>query len=201
MISSVGAFVFAVGVLTVVWDVLRPRGKEPYAKRNPWNAGTLEWLANMPSENWGVRSVPLVTTRYPLWDQPNFVDDHDKGRFYMPDAEEMKRETMVTSVLDAQPLQCLRGPGPSFVPMCAAFFLGASFIAATFHYWTAMFAALLFCVVTIIHWLWNATSVIPEKEEKDVVEVPGSHRSCGNHSEQGEAQSGKKGSNGKRKGP
>ena len=168
LISTVGAFIFAAGILIIVFDVLRPRGKEPLAKRNTWNAGTLEWVADVPGEDWGIRSVPIVSSRYPIWDQPNFIDDIDKGRFYMPDAEEMKRETMVTSVLDAQPLQCLRVPGPSFVPMCAAFFLGASFIAATFHYWTAMFAALLFCVVTIIHWLWNATSVIPEKEEKDV---------------------------------
>ncbi|WP_024352390.1 cytochrome c oxidase subunit I [Aurantimonas coralicida] len=168
LISTVGAFVFAAGVLTVVWDVLRPRGKEPYAKRNPWNAGTLEWLANMPSENWGVRSVPLVSTRYPLWDQPNFVDDHDKGRFYMPDAEEMKRETMVTSVLDGRPEQCLRVPGPSFMPMIAAALTGAVFILATFHYWYATVVAMVLSTVSIMVWLWRGTAIIPEKPEKDV---------------------------------
>ena len=32
--STVGAFVFATGFLVVVWDVLRPKGREPYAARN-----------------------------------------------------------------------------------------------------------------------------------------------------------------------
>lgn len=167
LVSTIGAFVFAAGFLIVVADVLRPR-KGPMTDRNVWNAGTLEWAGEVPDQPWGVRSVPIISSRYPIWDQPNFIDDIDKGRFYLPDAEEGKRETIVTTVLDAEPVQCLRVPGPSFVPMIAAGFLGASFIAATFHWWWWMFGALFLAVAAIIHWLWRATSVIPEKEEKDV---------------------------------
>ncbi|MBC8130252.1 MAG: cytochrome c oxidase subunit I [Rhizobiaceae bacterium] len=168
LISSIGAFVFAAGFLIVVFDVLRPKSKEVYAKRNPWNAGTLEWLAEMPGKSWGARTVPIITTRYPLWQQENFIADYDAGRFYMPDAEEMKRETMVTSVLDAKPIQVLRVPGPSFMPMIAAFVLGAVFILATFHYWTATLVCLGLSIVSIMVWLWRGTSVIPEKTHKDV---------------------------------
>ena len=32
LMSTVGAFVFAAGFLVVVWDVLRPKGREPYAR-------------------------------------------------------------------------------------------------------------------------------------------------------------------------
>lgn len=167
LISTVGAFIFAAGFLTVVADMLRPR-KDPYADRNPWNAGTIEWSGEIPDQPWGVRSVPIVKSRYPLWDQPGFVDDMDKGRFYLPDAEEGKRETLVTSVLDAEPIQCLRVPGPSFVPMWAAIFLGACFIAATFHLWTVTIAALVVAIAVILFWLWKATAVIPEKETKYV---------------------------------
>ena len=168
LISSIGAFVFAAGFLTVVWDVLRPRKDEPYAERNTWNAGTLEWLAEVPDEAWGVRSVPIVSTRYPLWQQTNFMADVDKGLFYMPDAEEGKRETMVTGVLDAEPLQCLRVPGPTFMTMWAAIFLGAVFILATFHLWTLTLIAAVFAVAAILVWLWRGTAIQPEKDEKDV---------------------------------
>ena len=168
LVSSVGAFVFASGVLVIVWDVIRPRSREPYAKRNPWTAGTLEWLARMPSESWGVRSVPIISSRYPLWEQPNFVDDVDKGRFYLPDAEEMKRETLVTTVLDGKPLHCLRVPGPSFMPMIAAIMTGAVFIFATFHWWTLTITAMVLSIASIIIWLWRGTAQIPEKAEKDV---------------------------------
>lgn len=167
LISTVGAFIFAAGFLTVIVDMFRPR-KDPYASRNPWNAGTIEWSGEIPDQTWGVRSVPIVKSRYPLWDQPGFVDDMDKGRFYLPDAEEGKRETLVTSVLDAEPIQCLRVPGPSFVPMWAAIFLGACFIAATFHLWTVTIAALVVAIAVILFWLWKATAVVPEKETKYV---------------------------------
>ena len=168
MASSIGAFVFAAGFLVIVADVLRPRGKEPYARRNPWNAGTLEWVTEMPGENWGVRSVPIVTTRYPLWEQPGLIEDIDNGRFYLPDAQEMQRETMVTSVLDAGPLQCLRVPGPSFMPMISAFLTGAVFIAATFHWWIVTCVAAVLATGSILVWLWRGTALIPEKPEKDV---------------------------------
>src|SRR3546814_8388440 len=73
MVSTVGAFVFALGVAVVVVDMLRPRGRQPYCTRNPWNAGTLEWLTEVPGKPWGVRSVPEIDSRYPLWDQKDFV--------------------------------------------------------------------------------------------------------------------------------
>src|SRR3546814_3408831 len=50
MVSTVGAFVFALGVAVVVVDMLRPRGRQPYCTRNPWNAGTLEWLTEVPGK-------------------------------------------------------------------------------------------------------------------------------------------------------
>ena len=34
-----------------------------------------------------------------------------QARFYLPDAAEGRRETLVTSVLDAEPVQCLRVGG------------------------------------------------------------------------------------------
>ncbi|WP_082490718.1 cytochrome c oxidase subunit I [Aureimonas sp. Leaf454] len=168
LVSSIGAAILAAGLLVVLFDMLRPRGKEPYAQRNPWNAGTLEWLTQMPGKNYGVRTVPIITSRYPLWSQPGFLENYDAGRFYMPDAEEMKRETMVTGVLDAEPLQVLRVPGPSFMPMISAICLGSVFILATFHLWMWTIAAMVVATGAILVWLWRGTSIIPEKSEKDV---------------------------------
>ncbi|MGI8738995.1 MAG: cytochrome c oxidase subunit I [Gammaproteobacteria bacterium] len=168
LISTVGAFMFAIGVLVFVWDVLRPRRREPYAQRNPWNAGTLEWLTEMPGADWGVRSIPIVESRYPLWDQPDFVKNVDEGRFYLPDAEEGKRETMVTSVLDATPIQCLRVPGNTFITMTAAFLTGGVFIFTTFHWYLAALVSGVFALGAIVKWLWDGTAMVPEKPNKDV---------------------------------
>ena len=168
LISTLGAFVLAAGFLVVVWDVVRPKKKQPYAARNPWNAGTLEWVARMPSESWGIRSIPEIDGRYPLWDQENFVRDIDEGRFFLPDAEEGKRETLLTTTIDAQPQQCLRVPGPTFVTLIAAVFTGLFFILATFYLWWPALVCGVAAVVLIIVWLWTGTAVIPEKPEKYV---------------------------------
>jgi len=133
--------------------------------RNPWSAGTLEWLSR-PEEHWGVRSVPLVESRYPLWDQPGFVESHDDGRFFLPDAEEGKRELMISSVLDAKPLQVGRIGGPTVKPMLAAVTLGGVFILTTFHLWIPAAVSGVLALGAILWWLWTGTSVVPEKPTK-----------------------------------
>ena len=89
-------------------------------------------------------SIPEIDSRYPLWDQPNFMRDVDEGRFFLPDAEELERETLITSPVDAKPVQCLRVPGPSFLPLLAAVFTGGVFILSTFHlYWPALVSGIV----------------------------------------------------------
>lgn len=166
LVSTIGAFLLAAGFAIFVWDVFRPKSKDPLSERNPWNAGTLEWLQEMPGKPWGVRSIPEIDSRYPLWDQPNFVRDVDEGRFYMPDAEEGKREMLVTSVIDAKPVQCLRILGPSFIPLLAAVFTGGLFIFATFKLWSLMAISAAIALGVILYWLWTGTALIPEKQEK-----------------------------------
>jgi cytochrome c oxidase subunit I+III len=166
--STIGAFILAGGIALIMWDLIRPKGKQPDSERNPWTAGTLEWTQQMPAEPWGMRCIPEIDSRYPLWDQPNLTRDLDQGRFYLPDAAEGKRETLICSTIDAQPVQCQRLPGSSFLPLAAALTTGGFFIFGTFHmWWLAIFSmAVAACVIT--YWLWTGTAHIPEKDEKDV---------------------------------
>ncbi len=168
LVSTIGAAVLALGFGLVAWDVVRPKSKEAYATRNPWQAGTLEWAQEMPGAPWGIRSIPLITHRYPLWEQPNLVRDIDEGRFYLPDAEEGWRETLVTSPIDATPQQLQRLPGPSFVTLAAALTTGGFFVFGTFHWWRAALASLALSVFVVAAWLWRGTGAHPEKERKDV---------------------------------
>jgi cytochrome c oxidase subunit I+III len=167
LISTIGAFVFAAGVLVVVIDVLRPKHRQPKGEENPWNAGTLEWISE-PEEKWGVRSIPIIRSRYPIWDQPGLVEDIKAGRFYLPDAKDGARETLVTSVLDARPIQCLRVGGTSLLTILAAFSLGGVFIALTFHWWIATAAFAVLTLAAIVAWLWTGTAAIPREEMRDV---------------------------------
>ena len=167
LISTIGAFVLGIGMFAVVVDVTLHRRRKKLGEVNPWNAGTLEWISE-PEENWGVRSIPRIESRYPLWDQKNLAEQIKAGDWYLADASEGQRETLVTSVLDGEPEQVLRIKGTAYVTIISAVSLASVFVALTFKWWlVATFAAVAF-LAAIIWWLWTGTGNIPEKAEKDI---------------------------------
>ncbi len=175
LLSSIGAAVIGAGMLVLCLDVFRPNARKALTARNPWNAGTLEWLQRVPGENWGVRSVPPVASRYPLWDQPGLADNVDAGAYYLPDAAEELRETLITSPVATRPVQCLRVPGPTWITIIAAVFTAGVFVFATYHWWLATAVAAVLTLAAILYWLWTGTAHIPEQADKDVgdgVRVP-----------------------------
>lgn len=165
--STIGSFVIAAGVAVIVLDLCRSPWRQK-APRNPWQAGTLEWLAHPDDEDWGIRSIPLIESRYPIWDQEDFVRKVDEGRYFLPDAEDGRRETIVTSVLDARPVSVIRLGGPSWLPMLTAVALGGVFILTTYHfYWAALVSGVL-TLALVLAWLWTGTAEIPEKPCKPI---------------------------------
>ncbi|MBV7486860.1 cbb3-type cytochrome c oxidase subunit I [Bordetella sp. BOR01] len=154
MVSTVGAYMIAAGVLVFLIDLAR--NFRPSVARNAgnvWQAGTLEWL---PAGVAGPRSVPWITSREPLWDQPNLAADVDAGRYYLPGAPTGGRSTLVTSAIDARPQYVLRLPGPGWAPVLAALGTAGFFLLLTVK---LMVPAVLFgilAVAMILRWLWDA---------------------------------------------
>jgi cytochrome c oxidase subunit I+III len=167
LVSTMGAVLLGIGMFAVVADLTLHRRHKPRGEQNPWNAGTLEWISE-PEENWGVRSIPRIESRYPLWDQKDVVRQVKAGEWYLPDAKEGRRETLVTSVLDAQPEQVLRVGGTSYVTIFCAVTLGTVFVALTFKWWIVSLVAGIAFFFGVIWWLWTGTGEIPEKAEKDI---------------------------------
>jgi cytochrome c oxidase subunit I+III len=151
--STIGAFLFAVGVALVLLDLLlhfRPTGK---VNANPWNAGTLDWL---PMDNYAARSIPLVTSREPLWDNPNLREEVDSGQHFLPGLATGQRETIVTSPIDAQPQYLLRLPGPSWLPVLAGLGTAAFFLFLTVKMFVASAIGGLIALASIFKWLWQS---------------------------------------------
>jgi hypothetical protein len=71
MISTAGAYMLGLGILLFVYNVYRSviLGRGLLPSDNPWNAGTLDWATTTPPPNEGYRTIPVVYTRYPLWEQ------------------------------------------------------------------------------------------------------------------------------------
>ncbi len=167
LISTLGAVVLGIGMFAVVADLTLHRRTSSQREQNPWNAGTLEWL-NEPEENWGVRSIPQISSRYPLWEQKGLMRQVNDGEWYLADAKEGRRETLVTSVLDAEPEQVLRVGGTSYLTIISAVTLGAVFVALTFKWWLLSLASGVAFLVAVIWWLWTGTNEIPDQQEKDI---------------------------------
>jgi cytochrome c oxidase subunit I+III len=153
LVSTIGAFMIAAGVLVFLVDLARSfRMATENSAGNVWGAGTLEWL---PNGTYSSRSIPTVTSREPLWDQPNLAQEVEAGRHYLPGAPTGGRETIVTSVLDATPQYLLRMPRPGWPPLLAALFTAAFFMLLTVK---LIFPALICgaaAIAAIVRWGWD----------------------------------------------
>jgi cytochrome c oxidase subunit I+III len=75
---------------------------------------------------------------------------------------------LVTSTIDAEPVQCMRIAGPTFITLIAAVSVAGIFIFPTFKLYWWMGVSVAVSIVVIWIWLWTGSAEIPEKDTKDV---------------------------------
>ena len=169
LISTVGAFVFAAGVLVVVYDLARRfRPSLSGGAGNIWRAGTLEWLAN---DTFVPRSIPRVDSRDPLWTRPELAEEVDEGRWFLPNAPTGTRETLVTSPVEAEPRAIIRLPGPGYAHLIAAAGTAGFFLLLTVKYVLLATVCGVFALVAFIVWMWPSDPQAPPG--KTTVEIGG----------------------------
>ncbi len=154
LISTIGAFTIATGVAVVVVDLFRNFRIAACQDNagNVWDAGTLEWL---PTGYFQTRSIPIVTSRDPIWDQENLAEDSKAGRYYLPGTVTGLRETLVTSSDLAEPQYILTLPGPGWSPVIGAVFTAAFFLLLTGKFVLPALACGFLAVAAIMIWAWG----------------------------------------------
>jgi len=171
MISTVGAFVFAAGVLVFLFDLarnLRPTVSDPVG--DVWKGATLEWMHN---DVYGPRSVPRITSRDPLWDQPGLSDESKEGRHYLPGTVTGRRETIITSPVEAEPQALQRLPGDGWTPLLAAVFTAGFFMLLTVKYVTLAIVSGVAALAMLVVWMWSSDpKPLPRAEIGHGIKVP-----------------------------
>jgi cytochrome c oxidase subunit 1/cytochrome c oxidase subunit I+III len=123
MISTIGAFVFAVGVLLFVVNVVRSLRSSAPAGDNPWDAPTLEWSTTSPPPVYNFATIPQVASRHPLWEERlKETDERSIIGDGAPDGMVLDRgkETIGVTPIDAEPNVVLKMPGDSVLPFLLA---------------------------------------------------------------------------------
>jgi len=113
MISTVGAFLMAVGVLVMVYNIIITSIKNEKVGNDPWGDGrTLEWAISSPPPFYNFKQLPLVRGLDPYW------------------IEKMEGKTEMTP---AEPLGDIHMPNGSILPVTISFGLFVAAFGALYH--------------------------------------------------------------------
>ena len=154
LITTLGSFVFAIGVLIFIVNVVISyrRGRE--AGDNPWDAPTLEWATTSPPPPYNFVVTPTVGSRHPLWEDRLGVKPEQKSYPHAGLVLDHGREAIGTDPLDATPDIILKMPSDSLAPLVLSIAATFVFIGLVAHLWWLATLAAVATGAVIIGWLW-----------------------------------------------
>jgi cytochrome c oxidase subunit I+III len=153
VISTIGAFLFALGVLVTVINFVRSlRGGAP-AGNDPWEGETLEWATSSPPPPYNFETIPTVRSRQPVWDQPELrkgAQPPEQGGYTL----ESGHETLSTSILDATPQAIVHMPHASPWPFALTLGITVLFYGLLTGSWVVTLIGAMGGVVGLMGWFW-----------------------------------------------
>ncbi len=152
LLETVGAFVIALSVLVFLINAFATQGSDRVAGDDPWEANTLEWSISSPPPPYNFAEIPVVSSSDPLWDSP--IQDNPEERSELALAE--GRETVRSSLLDAQPERVLEMPGDSPWPLVLAIGLLVLFVGLLVDSYISIGVGAAIAIVAAIVWSWPA---------------------------------------------
>lgn len=177
LLSTIGAFVLALGVLvlTVALVLAAVRGRS--APADPWGGDSLEWAIASPTPNAVHERIPEVGSRHPLWDEPDAHQRYAAQRAPFDHAPTHVRATMSTTIVDAEPQGAVRLADPTIWPLIAALGLLGAAVGVLLEVYAVSLAFLLLFLVALGGWAWRNESEMGEDDTAPLgellVEAPG----------------------------
>ncbi|WP_043540271.1 cytochrome c oxidase subunit I [Salinarimonas rosea] len=159
LVSSIGSFVLTAGFALVALDIFLQLRHGRSFRRDPWNAGTLEWAMPTPPAPYNFASLPHVSHRDPLHADPALPQCLAAGEGYLGRVREGRLETLCVSMVEAEPEQILVLPNRDYTPLWTALALAVFFGAMLAGlYWLAPAGLVL---TLVFAWRWAASDAAP----------------------------------------
>ncbi|MFV3130901.1 cytochrome c oxidase subunit I [Niveispirillum sp. KHB5.9] len=145
LISSVFSFIMGAGFALFAVDLILQSLLGRRTRRDPWQAGTVEWAMPMPAPDYNIASLPLSDRASAL--------ELARGEGLLPGAPRGWRETLVVSIIDGRPDHIAVLPGNTLLPIFTAMVIGAFVLLMLFGlYWLAPVGLL---AIALAAWQWH----------------------------------------------
>ncbi|HSL70140.1 MAG TPA: cbb3-type cytochrome c oxidase subunit I, partial [Longimicrobiales bacterium] len=132
LMATVGAFVQAIAVLTLLYNVIRSARGGARAPHNPWGSATLEWATTSPPAPHNFNRIPTIHSREPLWVEPDAVIAAVQG-----------------------PMEHFHMPPPSYWPLFTGFGAVLTFMLFLAPAWWAPLIGLAWTAIGVINWAFE----------------------------------------------
>jgi cytochrome c oxidase subunit I+III len=152
LVTTLGSFLFAVGVLIFLYNVVVSLKRGAPAGDNPWDAPTLEWATSSPPPPYNFAVIPTVASRHPLWEDRLGTD----GRSVTTTGPVLEngREALGTTPLDAEPNIILKMPGDTLVPLLLALSMTVLTAGLALINPVVVVVGIVLIAASILIWLW-----------------------------------------------
>jgi len=159
LVTTLGSFVFGIGVLLFVWNVARSWKRGLPAGKNPWDAPTLEWATSSPPPPYNFAVIPTVASRHPLWEDRLGQPGRKASEFAQGLTLEQGREALGTTPVEAEPNVILKMPGDTITPLFLALAMTVLTIGLILVNWFIAAAGVVMVAAGILLWLWPSAAL------------------------------------------
>lgn len=163
LLITVGAVIFALGLLVSLANVWWSWTHGEPAGENPWNASTLEWFVPSPPPPHNFAWIPHVVSRDPLWEG---TDERRRSVLRSGPAFEHGHDALTTTARTATEIGVVAMPAHSLQPLYVA---AATLVMAEgllWGRWLLAVVGLLLVIAAVTAWMWpkqgsHAESISP----------------------------------------
>jgi len=174
LLSSVGGFIMAAGIATMLLDLLLHFRFGRKAEPNPWRADTLEWALETPPSAYNFASLPTIRSRHPLWDDADLPRRIAQGEEGLTGIAHGRRETWGSDAVSGRVSQRVHLPGNSWWPLSAAAALALVCLSLLTHAYALALLATAVAAGFLIRWSWEngAHAATAPEDGQEAAEPP-----------------------------